>query len=283
MSKNPSKNEKGEYRGVVYMYWNRETGKGYIGETDNEEVRRQSWFKKSSSNYAGKKLREARAIYPPNHSAWKYEVLDEITAATHEELLEKLIERETFRIAEKDTYENGYNGNRGGSGNKGVKFDDARRKQNGNNRRGKPQSEVTKQKISDKLKGHAVSAETREKISKGNASKKRTPAQNQAQSQRMKGRDTTKLQEGHKEWIAANGGHPMKGKHITNPTALANMKAAQRAKGTKVIAIAPDGTEKKYQTMLEAAKATNLNVGSVDYAVKHNTHAKKNGYRFRRA
>ena len=60
------------------------------------------------------------------------------------------------------------------------------------------------------------------------------------------------------------------------------MKAAQQKLGTKVIAIYPDGTTQEFNTMLDAAKACDMNVGSVSYLAKSNGISAKNGMRFQK-
>lgn len=104
-----------------------------MGVTDDID-KRNACFNKKVSNYAGRKMLEAMDEVPRDN--WKLEILEIIEIDNPNDFKPIADERETFYIAKYDSYENGLNGNRGGSGNKGVKFDEGRCKQNGNNRRG---------------------------------------------------------------------------------------------------------------------------------------------------
>ena len=46
------------------------------------------------------------------------------------------------------------------------------------------------------------------------------------------------------------------------------MKSAQQKRGIKVLATYPDGSQMEFGTMLDAAKACNMNVGSVASVIK---------------
>ena len=96
-----------------------------------------------------------------------------------------------------------------------------------------------------------------------------------------KGKVPNHLIAANKEW-RKNGGTTKGIKHTE--TAKAKMKAAQQANGTKVKVTTSDGTEQYYSTMLDAAKALGVNVGSIDYYVnKSNTHKRKDGFIFESA
>ena len=156
--------------GIVYRRWlNKpgcvDDGKSYIGETMDEASRIKSWEKVNSPDYAGSKISNARNQY--GVAAWGYEVLEVVYAESKDECKKLLYERETYYIDKFNSYENGFNGNRGGTGNTGVVFDEARRKQNGDNRRGKPQSDATKEILSQKSTGRIKSDEEKKKISAG--------------------------------------------------------------------------------------------------------------------
>ena len=84
----------------------------------------------------------------------------------------------------------------------------------------------------------------------------------------MKGQTPVAATAGAKAWVANNGGGYWKN-HTISDAAKANMKAAQRKKARKIKAIYSDGSEKIYDTMLDAAKSNGLNVGSVSYLTKH--------------
>lgn len=69
--------------------------------------------------YSGVRIENARRKYGPEN--FGYEVLEEITCDTDEELAARLNEREIFWIAEYDSFNNGYNNSIGGGGASGYK------------------------------------------------------------------------------------------------------------------------------------------------------------------
>lgn len=258
------------FNGVIYRHWVNKPdaihhGWSYVGETPDEKTRLRSWNKKLNLKYAGRKLVEARETYPLEY--WEYEVLEVVYAASNEELKTRLYERETFYITKYDSYEHGFNGNRGGCGNKGVKFDEARCKQNGDNRRGKPQSDETKKQIGEKLKGRRRSDETRVKIGNGNRGKKRSEEQRAAQSTRMKGKEPKAASIGAAEWREKHGGGYWGNNEITEEM-RANMKAAQQARGIRIKAIPEDEDIICFPTMLDCAKYYKMGAGSISNFVK---------------
>lgn len=279
MSKNPDQTPDGKYRGVIYERHNKATDQSYVGKTDNEKIRKQCWNNKGSRSYGGKKIMKARKEYGTGPDAWDYNVLEEIFSDTHEELDAKLKERETHWIREKDTVENGYNHSYG-DGNLGIEYDEERRKLCGNAMRGKHHTEETKALLSAKGKGRHHTDEAKAKISKKLKGLKRTEAQKQAQSERQKGVVPVAATAGAKQWVHRNGGGYWKN-HPLPDSARANMKKAQQLRGTDCVATSPDGSEKTFPTMLDAANATGLNVGSVKYSIDHNS-LTKNGYKFRK-
>ena len=278
MSKHPEKTEDGKYRGVIYERHNKATDQSYVGKTDNEKIRKQSWNNKGSRSYGGKKIMEARKEYGTGPDAWDYNVLEEIFSDTHEELDAKLKERETHWIREKDTVENGYNHSYG-DGNLGIEYDEERRKQCGNAMRGKHHTEETKAILRQKNKGVPRPDEVKAKISRATKGLKRTEAQKQAQSARQKGKVPVAATAAAKEWVKQNGSYWKN--HPIPDEAKANMKKAQQLRGTDCIATFPDGHEEAFPTMLDAANATDLNVGSVKYSIDHNS-TTRNGIKFRK-
>lgn len=106
------------YCGVVYWYTNQnedilaDYGKVYVGYTLDEEQRRTDW-KNLSSDYAGTKINEARKRTPLDK--WKYDRIY-IWDADPDRLEGRLKMLETSYIDHFDSYENGFNGNRGGRG-----------------------------------------------------------------------------------------------------------------------------------------------------------------------
>lgn len=253
--------------GIIYRYVLQcndpdNNGKCYVGETPNENKRRKSWKRPNGGNYAGKKLKEARAKWSIEH--WKYEVLERFTVNSTEEYRTKSEELETKWIKHFNSYENGFNSNRGGKGNKGVKFDEERCKQNGDNRRGKPQPRESVERGLAKRKGYHHSEETCAAIGKGNKGKKRTDEQRAAQSQRMKGVEPKAATAGAKEWHKKHPGGYW-GEHTITDEMRANMKEAQQKKGKKIKATLKDGAVICFPTMLDAAKHFDMGVGSISH------------------
>ena len=277
-SRKPEITPDGKFRGVVYCRTHKATGKPYVGETDNEKIRIQCWDKPGVSNYGGSKITEARNTYGIGSDIWEYTILEEITSDSHDELVLRLRERQTFWIKEKDAVENGFNSSYG-DGMQGRKHTEESRAKISQNHR-KYQSDVTKQKLSKIMKGRTVSDATKAKISARNRGKKRTLEQRQAQSKMRKGKVPQAATDGAKEWLKKNGGGYWK-YHPLSDKAKSNMKAAQQKRGTKVQATYPDGHFEDFNTMLDAAKATGHWVGSVYYSVMHGS-VTKNNYRFKK-
>ena len=104
--------------GEIYRYTNKseavpsETEWSYIGATEKPKGREGQWDS-PSSNYAGSKIAKARKSIPLKE--WKrysFPVFD----TDPERLKQRLKEYETYYIAYFNSYECGYNGNRGGRG-----------------------------------------------------------------------------------------------------------------------------------------------------------------------
>ena len=275
-------NDKGMYVGVVYRYINKvegdEYGWCYVGNTTDEKHRRYSWNNHGNKNYGGKKINDARSKYGLEN--FEYNELERVEAETVEKLKAQLDEIETVYIKQFNSVEKGYNSSEGGTGNKGGITEEHRRNI-GKASTGRIVSQETRAKISASSTGHEVSEETRAKISKSKTGKKHNPVANKNQSDRMKGERPEALIAGHKKW-RENGG-TTKGIQ-QSPQALANMKAAQQEKGAKIFVTDPNGAKKFYNTMLDAAKDFNVNIGSIDYYVnKSKTHKRKDGYYFVKA
>ena len=198
MSKNPEIVD-GKYRGVIYKYVHKASQRPYVGKTDNELIRRQSWNKPESNAYGGVKIAGARKEYGIGLEIWEYVILEECVADTHEKLMAMLKEREEYWIRKEDAVENGFNSSYG-DGMTGRKHTpQSKAKISGNHRH--YQTEKTKEKISAAGKGRHHTEEAKAKISVGNKGKKRTQTQNQAQSARMKGVTPTAAVEGAKKWL----------------------------------------------------------------------------------
>lgn len=259
------------YEGVVYVYECNATGMKYVGVTVREQTRRKSWSNPGNA-YAGAKIRDARKEY--GVYGFTYTVLERLYSENLEALEDMLEEREEFYIDKYDSCNSGYNGNRGGSGNKGIVYDEKRKEQCGNAMRGKHHTTETRLQLSQSLSGHEVKESTRAKISQGNTGKVRTEKMKQAQSERMKGTNPTAATEGAKKWREENGGGYWKGKTMSEE-AKAKMKAAQQERGTTVIAHFPDGSSQEFATMLDAEKATGVKVGSIHNNLKHSSESFK--------
>ena len=253
-------------------------GKSYIGQTDNLEERNYSWEKANNRNYAGMKISDAREKYGVTSSAWKTDVLETVYADTKEELKEKLNDRETANIYKYDSVENGFNGSYG-NGMKGMKHTNKSKAMISANHRN-CQTEDTKKKISESNKGRKHTEETKRKISKANTGKKRTNEQRRKESDSRKGKEPVAASKALKAYIDKNGHGPTKGIK-QSIIGRANMKAAQQKRGTKIRALYPDGSTKEFTTMLDAAKACSMNVGSVASVIKTNGVC-RNGMKFER-
>ena len=273
----PERTKEGKYRGVIYEYRNNESGLSYVGKADNEANRRSQWNKPKSNAYAGMKIAAARKQYGVGLDVWSYAVLEENITDTHEELLIWLKQTETEWIRKKDSKENGYNGSYG-DGMKGCRHtQESKQKISAHHRH--YQSDETKAKLSALGKGRHHTEESKAKISAAKKGVPKTTEQRKAMSDARKGVVPVAAVEGAKEWVKKNGAYWKN--HPIPDEAKAHMKAAQQARGTKVIATSPDGTETEYTTMLDAAKGCGLNVGSVASAVKTGG-TTRNGYKFKK-
>ena len=101
----------------------------------------------------------------------------------------------------------------------------------------------------------------------------------EAQSQRMKGIEPKEASEAAKKWRESNGGGYWSAHKIPD-SVKANMKKAQQKRGKAVRAVAPDGTMKDYNTMLDAAIDIGMKVGSISNNLKSKGVC-NNGYTFR--
>lgn len=275
-SSKPEMTADGKYRGVVYCRTHKASGKPYVGETDNEKQRQSSWDNKGSTSYGGAKIMKARQDYGIGPDIWDYKVLEEFILDSHAELDKTLLIRQTYWITKLDAVENGFNSSYG-NGMFGMKHTAESREKISKNHR-TYQSEETKKKISQIMKGRTVSQETRDKISAGNRGKKRTLEQRQAESDRLKGIVPQAATEGAKRWVKQNGGGYWKN-HTLSEEAKANMKAAQHKRGHKVQAVYPDGHIEVFNTMLDAGTQTGHLVGSVYYSAMNGS-VTKQGFKF---
>ena len=264
------------WEGIVYTYTlvapgDEKNGWAYVGCTPEEGTRRAKWMK-PKNKYAGRKIAAARAKY--GYERFSYKVIETHYDTDIDRLVEKLEQHEEYYIALFDTYEHGFNSNKGGTGRKGQKISEDEIARRNKAREGFHHTKETKQHISESQIGRKHSDETKAKISAGNSGKKRTEAMNKKQSERMKGKEPVAATEGAKEWVKKNGGGYWKGKQMPED-ARANMKAAQQAKGKKTRAHLSDGSTQDFTTMRDAANAFDINVGSIDYSIKKGSVVKK--------
>ena len=271
-------NEKGQIRGVIYRYVNmvegEEKGWSYVGSTMNERTRRHSWNNHGNKNYGGKKINDARVKYKLEN--FTYEVLEEIYDADAKALQKQLDEREAYYVQQFDSFQNGYNTSKGGTGNKGVNFSPIHRANIRKASKGRKHTEDTKKRIGAAMKGRVVGEDTRQKISEGNKGKKRTAEQRRAESERLKGIEPKAATKASKVWREKNGGSYWKN-HPIPAEAKLHMKEAQQKRGTKVKVEYNDGRIDTFNTMLDAATELGIGVGSVSHYInagKGNWHKK---------
>lgn len=262
------------YTGIVYRYVLKVPGEdygwSYIGETTNPSQRRQNW-KKPYESYAGDKINAARAKYGVSDEIWEYEVLESLQDSDMTSLALLLKKREAHYIKKYDSVVNGFNVSCGGTGNKGVNFSPEWRARIGAASRGRTHTEDTKQRISQKLKGHKVSRETRDKISAGNKGKKRTQQQREAQSLRMKGKVMSDAARAKSS--AAKKGKP----HPISAEGMANINAHRYKIGIK--AINRTGKEIEFCSLSEAAKHFKVSVSAISNSLRSGKYG-KHGYKF---
>lgn len=268
------------YEGVVYTYTlhspnDKKDGWKYVGCTPEEELRKKKWAQVKNP-YAGRKIANARKKY--GLACFDYAVLETLYAPDIDTLVSLLEQRETYYIKKFDSFRKGFNGNKGGTGRKGIKQSKreiAKRTQT-RKRNGFHHTEESKKKIAAASSKRKKSDEERAKISAHNKGKKRTPEMRASESKRMKGKTPLAATEGAKRWVKENGGGYWKN-HPLSDNARENMKAAQQERGTKTRVHYSDGTTQDFNTMLDAANACGILVGSVTHSIKHHSAVKKNG------
>lgn len=276
-------NKNGKYEGIIYKRTliapeakeNDDFGKVYIGKSTNQRTRNYSWNNRGNKSYGGKLIMEARKKYGVGNNAWAYEVIETIETDTEEELYAALRQAEEKYI--KLYKEKSFNTS-DGDGAKGIKLSDKRKALIGKQHRGLHHTAETKARISAAGKGRIMPAETRKKISDAKKGKKLSIEVRRALSERRKGKVPWAATEGAKEWVKKNGGGYW-GNHKLPDSARANMKATQQERGTNTRATFPDGHTEEFNTMLDAAKATGVGVGSVYHSIKHGGKC-KSGHKF---
>lgn len=103
-------------RGIVYGYYQPASEKWYVGKTINEKARKAEHKKGSRSGSAFK-----RAVAKHGFDTFEYTILSEIFNDNIDVLNKELSKIEIAMIAEKDSFNNGYNCTIGGEGCVGYK------------------------------------------------------------------------------------------------------------------------------------------------------------------
>lgn len=124
----PEKNK--PYKGIIYCHKLKETNECYVGETKDENARKQNW-NSSKSSYGGPKIKEARENFGIDDSIWSYGKLETVYADSEEELDALLKEKESSWIKKLDSVEHGFNANYGGRGMTGLKLTQEHKKKIG--------------------------------------------------------------------------------------------------------------------------------------------------------
>jgi len=108
-------------RGVIYKLTCATSGKSYIGQTIQGDLRKQQHkFNAFSENYSGYYLPFYCAIRKYGFDSFKYEILITINNENLESVLNKLNELEIYYIGLYNSYNNGYNSTIGGQGISGI-------------------------------------------------------------------------------------------------------------------------------------------------------------------
>ena len=181
----------------IYTITHIESGKVYVGLSVDIKSR---WKQHRSFVKTNRRSAIYSAIRKYGLHAFRFEVVEECS----QDVLEQ---REQYWIAKLDSYNNGYNLTAGGESNKVV-------------------SEATRKKISMALTGKIQSKELVEKRASKLRGMKRTPEQNKAKSELMKG-----VGKGRKlpEWVKEKIGKPFLGK---KHSAKSIQKMSDAKKGT---------------------------------------------------
>ena len=213
MAENTTTTTTTRFEGVVYMRTliaeeaknTEDYLKSYIGETTDWNTRQQKWYQANNKNYGGKKIQVARDKYGVSDDAWATVILERnYSEVSIDDLEKKLKARETEKIYEYDTVNNGFNGSYG-----------------------------------DGMKGRNHTDKSRKLISKNH-------------------------------------------RNYQSDDAKVKIKAYQQEHGTKLIAIAPDGTETCYNTIKDAAKETGVPYSTIHNILNKGNKGEKWGYKFKK-
>lgn len=163
MAENTTNATTTRFEGVVYMRTliaeearnTEDYLKSYIGETTDWETRQQKWYQANNKNYGGEKIQIARDKYGVGDDAWKTVILERnYSEVSIDDLEKKLKARETEKIYEYDTVNNGFNGSYG-IGMQGRNHTDKSRKLISKNHRNY-QSDEAKAKIKAYQQEHGI-------------------------------------------------------------------------------------------------------------------------------
>lgn len=146
-----------EYPGGIYMWTCTESGRSYIGRTQNLDRRKKEFLWFGHERYSGVAINRARKKYNKKEY-WIYTVLERCDE-------EKLSEREMFYVEKYKTHKTGYNESDGGDGNCGYHHSEESKKKIGMYGKTHSLSQEARKKLSESLKGHGFAEETKEKIS----------------------------------------------------------------------------------------------------------------------
>lgn len=213
MAENTTNTTTTRYEGVVYMRTliaeeaknTEDYLKSYIGETTDWNTRQQKWYQVNNKNYGGEKIQIARDKYGVSDDAWATVILERnYSEVSIDDLEKKLKARETEKIYEYDTVNNGFNGSYG-----------------------------------DGMKGRKHTDKSRKLISKNH-------------------------------------------RNYQSDDAKVKIKAYQQEHGTKLIALAPDGTEACYNTIKDAAKITGVPYSTIHNILNKGNKGEKWGYKFKK-
>lgn len=213
MAENTTNATTTRFEGVVYMRTliaeearnTEDYLKSYIGETTDWETRQQKWYQANNKNYGGEKIQIARDKYGVGDDAWKTVILERnYSEVSIDDLEKKLKARETEKIYEYDTVNNGFNGSYGIG-----------------------------------MQGRNHTDKSRKLISKNH-------------------------------------------RNYQSDEAKAKIKEYQQEHGTKLIAIAPDGTEACYNTIKDAAKITGVPYSTIHNILNKGNKGEKWGYKFKK-
>ena len=244
--------------GIIYQHVNTFNNKCYIGQTSKSLDER--WKKHLKEAKRNSNCTFHCAIRKYGAEAFEHKILCEIYRETTEQLKEVLDYYECYYIKYYDSYNHGYNMTTGGDGMIGFKASEETKQKQSKLRQGnlnpfygKHHSEETKNKLSESAKLRYTdkknpfynkhhSEETKQKISKANTGKTNSVETRTKISKALKGKS---FSEEHRKKLAT----------------------ANKTRCKKVRCI---DTGVVYNSLTEAAKINNLNIGSLSQACNSN-------------